>query len=51
MFIYNLGEYSDNYSITSGSLWSCYKDEVHDDVNENNDAGNYRIINIKAPYK
>ena len=25
--MYNLIEYSDNYSKTSGSLWQCYKDE------------------------
>ena len=41
MPMYNLLEYSDNYSITSGSLWIYYKDEV------NNDAGNYRINNNK----
>ena len=33
-------EYSDNYSIISGSLWNHYRDEVNDDVNENNDSGN-----------
>ena len=33
-------EYSDNYSIISGSLWNHYRDEVDDDVNENNDSGN-----------
>ena len=27
MFVYNLIEYSDNYSKTSGSLWRYYKDE------------------------
>ena len=27
MLMYNLIEYSDNYSKTSGSLWQCYKDE------------------------
>ena len=38
MPIYNLLEYSENYSLTSGSLWSYYSDEVNDsaDVNENN---------------
>ena len=33
-------EYSDNYSIISGSLWNHYRDEVDDDVNENTDSGN-----------
>ena len=33
-------EYSDNYSIISGNLWNHYRDEVNDDVNENNDSGN-----------
>ena len=28
--IYNLLEYSDNYSIISGSLWNYCKDEVND---------------------
>ena len=23
-------EYSNNYSITSGSLWNYYRDEMHD---------------------
>ena len=41
--MYNLLEYSDNYSMTSGSLWNYYGDEVNGDGNENNDAGNYRI--------
>ena len=36
MPMYNLLEYSDNYSMTSGSLWNYYKDEMNDDANENN---------------
>ena len=40
MAMYNLLEYSDNYSVTSGSLWNYYRDEVNDDENENNDEGN-----------
>ena len=38
MPIYNLLEYSENYSLTSGSLWNYYSDEVNDsaDVNDNN---------------
>ena len=45
MPMYNLLEYSDNYSMTSVSLWNYYRDEVNDDANENNAAGNYRINN------
>ena len=36
------------YSITPGILWNYYKDEVNDDANENNDAGNYRRNNNKT---
>ena len=28
---YNLLEYSDNYSMTSGSLWNYYRDQIDDD--------------------
>ena len=45
--IYNLLEYSDNYSQMSGSLWNYYRDEVNDSANENNDANTYRINNSK----
>ena len=40
MTMYNLLEYSNNYSIASRSLWNYYRDEVNDDANENNVAGN-----------
>ena len=30
MPMYNLIEFSDNYSKTSGSLWQCYKDDPND---------------------
>ena len=36
----NLLEYSDNYSMTSGSLWNYYRDEINDDENENDYNGN-----------
>ena len=36
--MYNLLEYSENYSITSGSFWIYYGDEVNNDANENNAA-------------
>ena len=48
MPIYNLLEHSENYSITSGSLWSYCRDEVKSDENEHNDAGNYKISNNKT---
>ena len=32
MSMYNLTEYSDNYSKTSGSLWQYYKDEPNDNI-------------------
>ena len=31
MPMYNLLEYSDNYSMTSRSLWNYYRDEINDD--------------------
>ena len=42
MLVYNLIEYSDNYSKTSGSLWQCYIDEpsLSDDGVINNFPGN-----------
>ena len=36
MSMYNFLEYSDNNSMTPGSLWNYYRGEVNDDVNENN---------------
>ena len=33
MLMYNLIEYSDNYSKTSGSLWQYYKDDPNDNIN------------------
>ena len=44
----NLLEYSDNYSMTSVSLWDFYRDEVIDNANENSDANNYGINNDKT---
>ena len=35
--MYNLSEYSDNYSMISGSLWNYYRDEIYDNAHENND--------------
>ena len=47
MSTYNLLEYSDNYSMTSGSLWNYYRDEANDNVNENN-VDDYRINNNRT---
>ena len=44
MPMYNLFEYSDNYPLTSGSLWNYHRDEMNDDENENDNA-NSRINN------
>ena len=48
MFMYNFLENSHNYSITSGTLWNYYRDDVNNDIKENNNFGNYRINNIKT---
>ena len=48
MPLYNLLGYSDNYSMTSGSLWNYYSDEVYDDENETDNANNNRISNNKT---
>ena len=34
MPMYNLIEYSNNYSKTSGNLWQHYRDEANDDITE-----------------
>ena len=46
MPMYNLLEYSDNYSMTSGRLWSYYGDKINDHANDN--AANNRINNNKT---
>ena len=40
MPIYNLLEYSDNYSMTSGNLRNYYRDEINHDENEIDNANN-----------
>ena len=47
MPMYNLLEYSDNYSIASRSLRNYYRGEKNDDADENN-AANNRINNNKT---
>ena len=42
MPMYNLIEYSDNYSKTSGSLWQYYKDDPNDNI-ENSASFKYKI--------
>ena len=37
MPMYNLNEYSDNYSDTSGSLWQFKKDEITNNADVTND--------------
>ena len=44
MTMYNLLEYSDSCSVTSGSVWNYCRDETNDSAIENNPAGN-KIIN------
>ena len=40
MPMYNLLEYSHNYSMTSGSLWSLYRNKINDvDVNDSASDG------------
>ena len=47
MPMYNLLEYSNNYSVTSGSLWDYYRDEINISANGSK-ANNFRINNNKA---
>ena len=41
MPVYNLTEYEDNYSDTSGSLWHFKKDEVEGDVDLTVDGNHF----------
>ena len=45
MLIYNLLEYGQNYSKTSGGLWNYYRDEI-DDVNDN--VSNGKLFKYKT---
>ena len=47
MPMYNLLEYSDNYSIISGRLWNYFRDEITGDANEN-DAARIKINNNRT---
>ena len=47
MPLYNLTEYSDNYSDTSGSLWGFKREEIHNNVSVSNDD-NAPLFKYKA---
>ena len=49
MPMYNLIEYSDNYSDTSGSLWQFKRDEIEEDVDLTLDANH--IPNNSSSFK
>ena len=64
MPMYNLIEYSDNYSKTSGSLWQYYRDEPNDNLADSESfksktkitgktpaAGNEKDVEIMFPLK
>ena len=44
MPMYNLLQYSCNYSMAPGSLWNYHRDEINDSANEINDNDN--MINV-----
>ena len=46
MLIFNMLEYSNNYSMTSESLWNYYRDDVNNDVHDVN-TDNYNKNNNK----
>ena len=47
MPMYNLLEYSKNYSKTAGSWWNYYRDELTDETNDDN-GPNKNVINSKS---
>ena len=49
MPMYNLIEYSDNYSKTSGSLWQCYKDDPNDNLTDSESFKSKVNITGKTP--
>ena len=49
MLMYNLIEYSDNYSKTSGSLWWYYKDELNDNTGNSKSFKSIVKITGKTP--
>ena len=51
MSMYNLLEYSKNYSKTIGSLYNYYRDELNNDANLNNFANNNVVSSNTFNYK
>ena len=50
MPMYNLIEYSNNYSKTSGSLWQYYRDEPNDNSKANSESFKFKVkITGKTP--
>ena len=49
--MYNLLEYSKNYSKTSGSLWNYYRDELADETNDNNNPNKDLVYSKFFKYK
>ena len=49
MPMYNLIEYSDNYSITSGSLWQYFKDDPNDKITQSESIKSKIKITGKTP--
>ena len=47
--MYNLIEYSDNYSKTSGSLWQYYKDDPNDNLANSESFKSKVKITAKTP--
>ena len=48
MSLYNLLEYSKNYSMTSGSLWNYYRDELTDERPDKNNLINSKSFKYKT---
>ena len=51
MSMYNLIEYSKSYRNTTGSLWNYYRDELSEDVNDNNNPNKNAINSASFKYK
>ena len=47
--MYNLIEYSDNYSKTSGSLWQYYGDEPNDNLADSDSFKSKMKITARTP--
>ena len=48
--MYNLTEYSDYYSDTSGSLWQFKRDEVPNNIDDNLTVDNSQSLKYKAAF-